>query len=177
MADWQALGFDEHSIVGQPYYWSEAAATFDLHIKKKSAARNTGTDLSSYITEDVDQEVRPHGSAFDIGADEFYGYKPDRVTGVKVPKKYKKKKKVKVKWDRQADETVYRINLYQKRNNGKMKLIRKILTKKEGKANKYIKNLKPGKSYRVKVLGKRIVRYRTFKSAKWSKLYKFKTKQ
>lgn len=173
LSDWKALGYDAHSFNGKPRYWSKDPATLDLHIKKKSDAKNAGTNLSSHVSKDVDSEVRPHGSAFDIGADEFYGYKPARVTGVTIKEGKLYKKKVKLKWDRQTDETLYAIKLFSK----KMKVLKKIKTKNLGKANKYIKKLKPGKSYRVKVRAKRTVRYRTFKSAKWSKLYKFQTKQ
>ncbi|MBU0731671.1 right-handed parallel beta-helix repeat-containing protein [Patescibacteria group bacterium] len=172
LAEWKAANFGEHALSGKPRYWSKDPITFDLHIKKKSDANNAGLNMANYTTEDIDDEARPHGSAFDIGADEFYGYKPARVTGVTIKDGNYYKKKVKLKWDKQADMTGYTIKLF----SHKMKALRTIKIKKN-KANKYIKKLEPGKSYRVKVLAKRTIRYRTFKSAKFSKLYKFQTNQ
>ena len=42
----------------------------DLHLKSSAAARDVGTDLSGVFTTDIDLEVRPSGSVWDIGADE-----------------------------------------------------------------------------------------------------------
>jgi hypothetical protein len=42
----------------------------DLHLKSGAAAIDTGTDLSSKFSLDIDQESRPNGVGWDIGADE-----------------------------------------------------------------------------------------------------------
>ena len=172
--EWQNSPFaqDADSLNEDPIFQNLAQDEEDLHIKKSSSCRNRGLDIPTELWRDINVEKRPHGSAYDIGADEWYGYKPGRVTGVKIEKKNKYKYKVKLKWDKQADMTGYIVKLY----NKKMKRLRTIKIN-QNKANKYIKKLKPGHSYRAKVIAKRIVRHRTFKSAKWSKLYKFKTKQ
>jgi hypothetical protein len=68
LAAWQsAMTQDASSISANPSF---ASAT-DLHLTGASPAIDTGTTLGP-ITTDIDNETRPNGPAYDIGADEFY---------------------------------------------------------------------------------------------------------
>mgnify|MGYP001619333999 CR=1 FL=1 len=42
----------------------------DFHLLPTSVAKDAGTSLSSTFTTDIDNQTRPYGSAWDIGADE-----------------------------------------------------------------------------------------------------------
>lgn len=68
LAAWQgAMSQDLSSISADPSF---SAAT-DLHLTAVSPAIDTGTTLGT-ITTDIDNQTRPNGLAYDIGADEFY---------------------------------------------------------------------------------------------------------
>lgn len=52
--------------------WFVDADGGDLHIASNSVAPvDSGTDLTTYVPDDIDRAARPAGSAFDIGADEL----------------------------------------------------------------------------------------------------------
>lgn len=71
LADWQtASGFDANSITDDPLFVSTTTGSEDLHLQTTSTMIDTGTDVSSVLTEDKDGESRLFGSATDIGADE-----------------------------------------------------------------------------------------------------------
>jgi hypothetical protein len=66
-AQWQAYGYDAHSFIATPDQLFVNPAGADFHLKAGSPAANTGKNLSPDVTEDLDGEVRPQGSAHDIG--------------------------------------------------------------------------------------------------------------
>jgi hypothetical protein len=70
LAQWQALGFDTHSIVATPDQLFVDPAAHDYHLKAGSPAIDRGTVLSD-VTDDLEGNPRPVGSAYDIGAYEF----------------------------------------------------------------------------------------------------------
>ena len=59
---------DAMSIQANPLY---ASITTDPHLTGTSPNINFGTTIAA-VTDDIDNEVRPNGAAYDIGADEFY---------------------------------------------------------------------------------------------------------
>lgn len=56
----------------------------DLHLKSTADAKDAGTTISE-ITDDIDGDSRPQGSAYDIGADEYVSSAPS--SNPKSPKK------------------------------------------------------------------------------------------
>jgi Ig-like domain CHU_C associated/PKD-like domain/Secretion system C-terminal sorting domain len=71
LANWQAAlttPQDAASIQANPNYLSN---TGDLHILGTSPNINVGSTIAA-VTDDIDNEVRPNGAAYDIGSDEFY---------------------------------------------------------------------------------------------------------
>lgn len=58
-------GFDPATFV------SVVPRAEDLHLLPSAIAIDAGTDLSVFLTDDIDGEPRPKGLAFDVGADEF----------------------------------------------------------------------------------------------------------
>ena len=67
-SQWQAYGYDLHSFIATPDQLFVSPATNNYHLKAGSLAANTGTNLvGSYVTDDLDGDVRPQGSAYDIG--------------------------------------------------------------------------------------------------------------
>ncbi|MEO8196260.1 MAG: Calx-beta domain-containing protein [Thermoanaerobaculia bacterium] len=71
LANWQVAYTapqDANSIQANP---NHASPTADLHLIGTSPNINAGTTLAG-VTVDIDNEVRPNGIAYDIGADEFY---------------------------------------------------------------------------------------------------------
>jgi parallel beta-helix repeat protein len=75
LAQWQALGYDLHSIIADPegeIFINHTAG--DFHLLPGSQPINIGSSLvSSIVFEDLDNISRPQGSGFDIGAYEFSG--------------------------------------------------------------------------------------------------------
>lgn len=59
-----------HGVAGDPQYVAPSAVPSDLHIQATSAAFNVGVTLSGFST-DYDNQTRPNGAAWDIGADEY----------------------------------------------------------------------------------------------------------
>lgn len=71
LALWQAAYTapqDANSIQQNPNY---ASPTADLHIVGGSPNVDVGTTIAA-VTVDIDNQARPNGAAYDIGADEFY---------------------------------------------------------------------------------------------------------
>ena len=64
-------GNDSASIITNPGFVSAT----DLHITLGSAAQNSGATIAS-VTNDIDQQLRPGGGFYDIGADEIDGITP-----------------------------------------------------------------------------------------------------
>lgn len=96
---------------------------------------------------------------------------PSQVTNVTIPKKYKKKHQVKVKWLQQEEVSGYIVRLLNKNK----KLIKKIKIN-ENSAVKTIKNLKAGLKYYVKIRAKKIVGEEVYKGV-YSEYQKFITKK
>ena len=70
-AQWQALGYDAHSLLASSAtdLFVDPAAS-DYHLKSGSAAIEKGTTLAD-VTEDIAGLSRPRGNAYDIGAYEY----------------------------------------------------------------------------------------------------------
>jgi len=67
LSTWQTYGFDAHSFVSTPSALFVDPANANYHLKSGSPAANAGTNLSPDVTNDLDGEARPQGSAYDIG--------------------------------------------------------------------------------------------------------------
>lgn len=61
---------DDSNLTGDPKFVDEANLNF--HLSADSVAIDAGEDLTGIINDDIDGQSRPNGSAFDIGADEYY---------------------------------------------------------------------------------------------------------
>jgi hypothetical protein len=59
--------------------WFVNAATGDLHLKSSATAAIDQVSLPNGVIDDLDGQIRPNGSAADIGADEFYTSAPAAV--------------------------------------------------------------------------------------------------
>jgi parallel beta-helix repeat protein len=70
LVEWQQLGYDLHSIIATPPELFMDAVAGDYHLKQGSPAIDQGTPLAE-VTQDLQGNPRPAGSAFDIGAYEF----------------------------------------------------------------------------------------------------------
>ena len=68
-SNWKSNGFETHSVTADVAFLNNS--TFDYHLGPLSAAINTGANLSSYYTVDKDNNSRPQGSGWDIGAYEY----------------------------------------------------------------------------------------------------------
>jgi parallel beta-helix repeat protein len=65
-ATWRTYGFDAASFLATPAQLFVDPASSNFHLKTGSLAANTGTTLAE-VTDDLDGEPRPQGSAYDIG--------------------------------------------------------------------------------------------------------------
>jgi parallel beta-helix repeat protein len=72
LAQWQALGYDVHSMISTPAALFVDPASEDYHLKFGSPAGNAGTNLAPDVTTDLDGIARPQGGAFDIGGYESF---------------------------------------------------------------------------------------------------------
>jgi hypothetical protein len=70
LAQWQALGYDQHSIIATPSQLFVNASAADYHLTPGSPAIDKGTSLND-VTTDLEGNPRPSGTAHDIGAYEF----------------------------------------------------------------------------------------------------------
>jgi len=69
-AQWQALGYDHHSILATPGQLFVNASAADYHLMPGSPAIDKGTSLTD-VTTDLEGRPRPSGITHDIGAYEF----------------------------------------------------------------------------------------------------------
>jgi hypothetical protein len=70
LAQWQALGYDAHSLIAAPEQLFVDPAGDDYHLKTSSPAVDKGLALSQ-VTEDLEGNLRPAGAGYDIGAYEL----------------------------------------------------------------------------------------------------------
>ena len=70
LAEWQQLGYDQHSIIAAPGELFVNAAAGDYHLKPGSPAIDLGTALAE-VTQDLEGNPRPSGAGTDAGAYEF----------------------------------------------------------------------------------------------------------
>jgi uncharacterized protein (TIGR03437 family) len=66
LQQWQALGYDTHSIIAAPAALFVDVANNNYHLKSGSPAINAGTAVAG-ATDDLDGIARPQGTAPDIG--------------------------------------------------------------------------------------------------------------
>ncbi len=99
LTQWQALGFDLHSVIADPETSIfENVALNDFALKNSSQAIDIGTNLvAPLVIEDLIKNMRPTGLDYDIGA---YEYQPAlAVTYTQFDiKLLQKKKKVVLTW-------------------------------------------------------------------------------
>ncbi len=68
LSQWQALGYDQHSIIATPSDLFVDPANFDYHLKSGSPAIDAGTTLTDVIFDlEGVSRPQPQGSAYDIG--------------------------------------------------------------------------------------------------------------
>lgn len=70
-AQWKAYGWDLNSFLSTPAALFVDPANNNYHLKSGSPAANAGTTLTD-VTNDLDGESRPQGSAYDIGCYEDF---------------------------------------------------------------------------------------------------------
>ncbi len=70
LAAWQNLGYDTHSIISAPAQLFADHLQDNYHLKDGSPAINNGTSLAD-VPCDMDNNPRPAGPAYDIGAYEY----------------------------------------------------------------------------------------------------------
>jgi hypothetical protein len=72
-AQWQALGYDAHSVLATPAELFVDVSADDYHLKAGSPAINAGTFLGD-VTDDLEGNPRPVGPTHDAGAYEYQAY-------------------------------------------------------------------------------------------------------
>jgi VCBS repeat-containing protein len=75
LPQWQALGYDQHSLVATPAQLFVNAPGFDFHLSATSPAVDAGTSSFAPAV-DLEGNARPSGAAVDIGAFERNGTPP-----------------------------------------------------------------------------------------------------
>jgi len=70
LAQWQALGYDTHSVTATDTALFVNPSGNDYHLKSGSPAIGAGTTLSD-VPDDRDGAIRPQGGSFDIGCYEY----------------------------------------------------------------------------------------------------------
>ncbi len=70
LATWQAMGYDQHSLLSTPAQLFENLAANDYHLSSTSPAIDKGASLSDVPT-DLEGQPRPSGAAYDVGAYEY----------------------------------------------------------------------------------------------------------
>ncbi len=70
LAAWQALGYDQHSLIALPAQLFVNPTGKDYHLSAASPAIDVGTTLAD-VTDDLEGQLRPSGFGYDIGAYEF----------------------------------------------------------------------------------------------------------
>ena len=130
---------------------------------------------------DDDEEEEEEEEEIDDDNDEVPDYVISKVKNLRVPKKKKRKKKVYLKWNKIDDVSGYNIRLL-KWNKKKQKYKKKRTIKiNKNRASKWIKKLKSGKKYKVRVRAK--INYEGVATdtlvtkGPWSKAKKFRTKK
>jgi PKD repeat protein len=78
LAQWQGLGFDQHSKVGSPDLLFVSTAANDYHLKSGAPAIDAGTFLAE-VNDDLAGAVRPQGAAYDAGCYENGGGAPGPI--------------------------------------------------------------------------------------------------
>ncbi len=79
LAQWQALGYEPHSLSATPAsLWVNPAAG-NYHLLPSAPAIDAGVTLTN-VTNDLDGNPRPVGSAFDIGCYEYTGISISSLT-------------------------------------------------------------------------------------------------
>ncbi len=73
LSDWQALGYDKHSIIADPGEdIFENIGESDYELKSGSQPIDKGTSLvSAIVVDDITGILRPQGNGFDVGAYEY----------------------------------------------------------------------------------------------------------
>jgi len=70
LSDWQALGYDAHSLIAAPAALFVDPFGHDYHLRADSSAVDAGIALPD-VSHDLVGRVRPWGAAYDIGAYEY----------------------------------------------------------------------------------------------------------
>lgn len=70
LSEWQALGYDAHSLIATPAALFLDATGDNYHLPAGSPAVDQGTTLAD-VSDDLDGRPRPAGAGFDIGAYEY----------------------------------------------------------------------------------------------------------
>ena len=70
LVEWQALGYDPHSIIATPGELFVDSSGNDYHLKAGSPAIDLGTFLAD-VSDDLDGVLRPIGNSHDAGAYEY----------------------------------------------------------------------------------------------------------
>lgn len=79
LAQWRALGYDQHSVVATPSQLFTNAGANDYTLKTGSPAIDAGFPLGSYVADDLIATPRPQQSGYDIGCYEVSGGAPPIV--------------------------------------------------------------------------------------------------
>lgn len=195
------VGVDEMAVVAAPenlsapttinsavFSWSMPGAYTATSYKVQVAADESFTTPAEFTVTDSTMELGGMSSAaayyFRVlatyvtdyaaytsdysSAKKFVTY-PQKVTNVRVPAKFITKTQVKAKWKLQQNVTGYRIKLMNKKG------VRiKIINVKTNKNKKFIKSLRAGKTYKIRIRAKVVVDDAKYWGA-WSKVKKFAT--